>query len=114
MSDDDYYEEEDSSSYNITDPVTGKPRLCASECSTCIFNAQSPVTRGLRRGRLKSLIDSARQGGSYVVCHSTFGEGAAACRGFVDRYSTNLIRIFERLGGWVEVEPPSLKGNANV
>ena len=107
MSGDEDYET--SPSYDITDRATGKPRLCASECSTCIFNAQSPVTLGLRRGRLKSLIDSARRGGSYVVCHSTFSSTPAACRGFVDRYSTNLIRIIERLGGWVEIPAPSLK-----
>ena len=102
-------EDEESRSYDITDPATGRPRLCAQECSTCIFKPQSPVTRGLRSGRLRQLIEDTRRGGSYIVCHSTFSAEPAACRGFVDRYSTNLVRIIGRLGGWAEIAPPEVK-----
>lgn len=102
-------DEEAPESYNITDPATGKPRLCESECLTCIFQPQSPVTRGLRVGRLRQLINDTRRRESYIVCHSTFNAEPAACRGFVDRYSTNMIRIIERLGGWAEIKPPSME-----
>lgn len=102
-------DEEEAESYNITDPATGKPRLCAEECSTCIFKPQSPVTRSLRTGRLRQLINDTRRCNSYIVCHSTFNTEPAACRGFVDRYSTNMIRIIQRLGGWAEIQPPSME-----
>lgn len=29
-----------------------------------------------------------------------------AAEGFVDRYSTNAIRIYNRLNAWVEIPPP--------
>ena len=49
-----------------------------------------------------------------LICHETlsYGEhpefGAAYCRNFFDKYGhlCNLIRIFGRLGGFTEVDPP--------
>lgn len=86
----------------------GKLRLCASMCSTCIFEV--PGRRlPLRPGRLRDLIANARRRESYVVCHATFAS-PAVCRGFFDRFSTNQLRIFGRLGAIVEIAPPSIEG----
>jgi hypothetical protein len=101
--------DEEEPSYSITDPVTGKPSMCAEMCVTCIFRPDSPVTKGLRRGRLRQLIADTRRRESYIVCHSTFNAQPAICRGFYDRYSTNLLRILERLGGFTMIQPPKEK-----
>lgn len=88
----------------------GKMRLCASECDTCIF-APPGVRLPLRPGRLRDLIADARLRESYIVCHATMAAGSspAVCRGFSDRFSTNPLRVFRRLGAVVEISPPSTK-----
>jgi hypothetical protein len=92
-------------SYNVTG-VGGKPRLLNQRCTTCILGGEQSITPTLRAGRLKSLIDEARRNESYVVCHSTFDAQPAICRGFYEAYSTNSLRICERLGGFDEIDPP--------
>lgn len=95
-------------SMDVSDPATGKPRMCAEMCSTCILRPGSTVVASLPPGRVRELIADARRGEAYVICHSTLTDEPAICRGFADRYSTNSLRIMERLGGFVEIEPPSL------
>lgn len=92
-------------SYDITDRATGKPRMCAEMCATCIMRP-APAAIALPPGRLKQFIAQALTQQSYVICHSTFCELPAACRGFADRYDTNWLRVMRRLGGFVEIEPP--------
>lgn len=98
---------------SVIDPVTHKPRLMSEMCTTCVFRPDNPMH--LRPGRLKLLIQqntgSDAQG---LHCHETLSYGAhpgfglALCRGFYDGFGhlANLIRIFERLGGFTEVDPP--------
>lgn len=99
------------SAYDVGDYELGKTRLLSRQCATCIFNPRSQVTRSLKRGRLRQLLDTARADGTFVVCHSTIhglypGARPAVCRGFYDRFKTTALQLIERLWGFVEVEPP--------
>jgi hypothetical protein len=92
-------------------PPGGRPRLLSEQCATCVYRPGNPMQ--LRRGRLKQMTQAGIAGGG-VTCHDTLTYGAhpdfgpALCRGFYDNYGhqTNLIRIYERLGGFDEVDPP--------
>lgn len=90
---------------DILDAGTGLPRLLATECDTCIFRPGNLMH--LRRGRLREITDAAVRANSFITCHSTLpgmsGVQPAVCRGFYNRFTTNLLRILERLGGWHEV-----------
>lgn len=100
------------------DRETGKPRLNSRECDTCVF---SRGHAGLREGRLRELVnENIGDGKSGLVCHETIvyddegeptGGEQALCRGFYDRFGhlVNGIRVMERLGGYVEVEPPGIE-----
>jgi hypothetical protein len=98
--------------HNIMDPETGKPRLNAEQCETCILKPTSPLRRGpgkLAPARLREILSDQ----SGIVCHSTFPDTAepgvepALCRGAVDKLPpSQMIRIYERLGGFVEVPAP--------
>ena len=89
-----------------------KPRVLAEKCSTCIFRPGNPMR--LRPGRVKDMVDTALRGGGYITCHKTlsYGDhpeiGEAVCRGFYDAHgpASNLLRIYERLGGFEEVAAP--------
>jgi|KBSSwiStaDraftv2_1062776.scaffolds.fasta_scaffold25386_8 hypothetical protein len=99
------------SEYRVIDPETGKPRLNAERCETCILKPTSPLRRGpgrLSAGRLKEIFSDQ----SGIVCHSTFpstaaeGVKPALCRGAADKLPSQMIRIYERLGGFTEVPAP--------
>src|ERR1700743_2571666 len=88
------------SALDIVDKKAGKARLCERECDTCIFKTQGPFRAGagrLRPGRFKSMVEDTRAQEGYIICHETTGE-PAMCRGFYDRFSTNMTRIMTRLG----------------
>jgi hypothetical protein len=99
------------SEHDVTDRATGKPRRMADMCATCIM--RPAVERiALSNARINQFINEARRTDAYVVCHSTIPGGRrdpsvapAICRGFSDAYSTNYLRIMERLGGFVDVDP---------
>ncbi len=99
---------------NVLGP--GGPRLLKDKCPTCIFRPGNPMH--LNAGRVKSMVDKCLQGGGFITCHSTlkfYGRpiGPSICRGFYDAHadSSNLLRIFARLGGFVEVDlPPEPEG----
>lgn len=100
------------SEYDIFDRAAQKARMCREMCGTCILRSGSKVTQGIGTDRVRQLIADARGGESYVVCHSTFGDQPAICRGFADAYSTNALRVLERLGdGFHEIDAPSLEAN---
>jgi hypothetical protein len=92
-------------SADIMDRDTGRPRLLADQCATCIYRPGNLMH--LRRGRLLEITNAARRNNSFITCHSTLpgmsGAQPAVCRGFFDRFSTNFLRIMGRLGGWHEV-----------
>jgi hypothetical protein len=63
----------------------------------------------LNTGRVKDMVTSARKKDSVIICHSTMHEKdvqPAVCRGFHNRYSTNPLRIAQRLGLLVEDPVP--------
>jgi hypothetical protein len=89
------------------------PRLLAEKCSTCIFRSGNPMR--LREGRVRGMVSDALRGGGFITCHKTlpYGDypdcGPAICRGFYDAHGhrSNILRIYDRLGGFVEVPDPS-------
>jgi hypothetical protein len=93
----------------VADP-SGKSRLMAAMCSTCVFRPRNPLA--LKPGRLRELVGAALAEESYIVCHSTLpgvapqGFAPAICRGFVDRYKTSALQVMGRLWGFVKVGPP--------
>lgn len=98
---------------SVGDPETMRTRLLSRMCDTCVFRPGNLMH--LRRGRLRDLVEEARQAESYIVCHSTLpgmaptGVRPAVCRGFADQYRTQSLQIIERLFGFTEVEPPPPK-----
>jgi hypothetical protein len=93
--------------------LDGKPRVLSGQCSTCVGRPGNLMQ--LRPGRLRKMVQEAvNSGGGGIICHQTLsygshpGFGGAVCRWFYDHYGhlCNLIRIYERLGGFTEVDPP--------
>ena len=115
MRDDEWGDDEDKYDvqHDITDPVSHKPRLLAAMCANCVMRSPRDGQIKVGAARIAELIRDARAADSFIVCHATIytgdeaSEQPAACRGFYDRYSTNWSRIFERLGGFVEVPVPA-------
>jgi len=90
-----------------------KPRVRAEQCSTCIGRPGNLMK--LRPGRVRRMVQDALNGGSVIVCHQTLSYGGhpelggpAVCRWFYDTYGhlSNVCRVYERLGGFTEVEVP--------
>ncbi|WP_435124374.1 hypothetical protein [Micromonospora tulbaghiae] len=98
------------STLSVGDPVLGKSRLLSRQCDTCIF---APGNRmHFTPGRLRELVTETRRRGSFIICHDTLpyykhpDVKPAICRGFADRYQTQLLQLIERLFGFIEVDPP--------
>jgi hypothetical protein len=98
---------------SILDPATCRARLLSEQCSTCVGRPGNLMH--LREGKLKELI--AGNSGPHalgLICHQTlpYGDhpdfGPALCRWFYDTYGhqANGIRVFSRLLGFTEVDPP--------
>ena len=107
-------EEDEGLDTNVLQGPNGRPLLCNQMCGTCILRPANDGAIPLRPGRLKELVNDALAGGGFVICHSTGRRGVkpAVCRGFFDRFGhlSNVLRIWGRLGGFHEVEPPSIEG----
>lgn len=105
-------DEDDGGSLSVGDSDTMRTRLLARPCATCIFRPGNPMH--LHPGRLRDLVDQARGGDGFIVCHSTLpgmappGVKPAVCRGFADRYDTQALQIIGRLFGFDEIEPPTV------
>jgi hypothetical protein len=110
MAPDDPDERPDST--DLIDATTHRPRRCVEMCATCIYRPGNPMD--LQPGRLRHITQAALQSEAFIVCHETAGNtgvASAVCRGFADRYSTNLLRILDRLGpGFHDVDPAAEKG----
>lgn len=98
---------------SILDPETSKPRLLSEQCSTCVGRPGNLMY--LRKGVLKDLIEKNTGPQALgLICHQTleYGHhpdfGRALCRWFYDHYGhlANGIRLFERIGGFAEVDLP--------
>jgi hypothetical protein len=96
--------------YSVADHASGKTRLLARQCQTCIFRPGDLMHLG--PGRLRDIVSEALTTGRYIVCHDTLPavnlhSRPAICRGFYDRYTTQALQIISRLWGFLEVEPPA-------
>jgi hypothetical protein len=89
----------------------GKPRVLSEQCSTCIGRPGNLMQ--LYPGRVREMVQGGVNGGG-ITCHQTlsYGEypefGGAACRWFYDHYGhlCGLYRIYGRISGFTEVDPP--------
>jgi hypothetical protein len=98
---------------SILDPGTGRARLLTRQCSTCVGRPGNLMH--LREGKLKELV-AGNTGDHHLglICHQTlpYGDhpdfGPAYCRWFYDHYGdlANGIRVFRRLLGFTEIDPP--------
>lgn len=87
-------------------PITGEGvRVCARECSTCIFLPGNVMH--LERGRVRRMVDAALKDDSAIVCHKTLDGARAICRGYFNRHpgDTVMTRLAHPgLLGMLEVE----------
>jgi hypothetical protein len=96
---------------SVGDPDLGKTRLLTRPCDTCIFHAGNPMHLGA--DRLREFVDRVRAEQSFIICHDTLPHHRypdakpAICRGFYQRYTTQTLRLIQRLWGFTEVDPPS-------
>jgi len=74
----------------------GRVHVQAELCSTCIFRPGNLMH--LKSGRVRGMVDEAREHESAIVCHQTLDGDNAVCRGFFERYPTQPLQIAERLG----------------
>jgi hypothetical protein len=68
----------------------------AELCSTCIFRSGNLME--LRSGRVRQMVDEAREQDSAIVCHQTLDGDNSVCRGFFERWPTTPLQLAERLG----------------
>jgi hypothetical protein len=80
----------------------GRVHVCAELCSTCVFRPGNRMQ--LRSGRVRQMVDEAREHDSAIICHKTLDGDNAVCRGFFERWPTTPLQLAERLGliTWVE------------
>ena len=86
------------------DPESGKIRVLAEKCSTCVLRPGNQMD--LRAGRLKNLIEDNINFGGGLVCHKTLPYGErlaqpAICRGFFDAFGDRCggLRVLLRICG---------------
>lgn len=78
-------EDDETEHREVADPATGRVRLCADRCATCIFRPGNLMH--LEPGRVKGMVEGAIAKQGHVTCHSTLahnGKGlpGAVCRGW--------------------------------
>jgi hypothetical protein len=74
----------------------GRVHVQAQMCSTCIFRPGNLME--LHAGRVRSMVDEAREHDSAIVCHQTLSGDSSVCRGFFERWPTTPLQLAERLG----------------
>jgi hypothetical protein len=63
-------------------------------CPECLFSKDKIVSNSRR----KDLLEECERNDTHFVCHkSSINGGEACCKGFYDTYSTNMLRISQRL-----------------
>jgi hypothetical protein len=78
-------------------------KVCERECSQCLFSSNRIVSST----RMAEVLRDCQRKDTHFVCHKASIEGEnVACRGWYDRFSSNLSRIAGRLGviEFVDVE----------
>lgn len=78
-------------------------QVYSKPCDSCLFTKNRIVPAS----RAAAIIRSLKRTDAHFVCHkSTMRGQEVCCREFYDRYSTNLIRISQRMGFIQFVELP--------
>lgn len=94
-------------------PYDGRHVHVLSEmCATCVFRPGNLMR--LQPGRLRGMIDEARENESAIVCHSTLygqAEQEAVCRGYFDRHGRDVLtlRLAMMVDGVVVYDDPPEK-----
>lgn len=84
-------------------------QVCEAECDQCLFGPNRIVSPT----RMREVLKTAQRKDSHFVCHKASIAGRdVACRGWHDRFSSNLSRIAERLGMVEFVDPATGKASA--
>jgi hypothetical protein len=116
-------DEFDAEGLDVTDPVTGRARVCAAPCHSCVLHPDESKRLIQDPGTLQEFLDRVVAEDSYVICHGTvpgleLGEGTppAICAGFMARRDDEerdepwrqswRARAIVALGGGVQVPPP--------
>ncbi len=90
--------------FNAVGP--GGVRVLAQPCGTCIFRADSAISRA----RVEEMVQTACQRDSAIICHATLDLAEqAVCRGFYARHAgdTAPLRLAARLDWLDEIPPPA-------
>jgi len=99
---------------DVVDAATGRPRLLADKCVTCIYRPGNLMH--LNPGRREQMERDANARGSWIVCHRTLPISGipvgrqGLCRGYwdVNKHHSAGCRLAQHYGGPVEVpEPPT-------
>lgn len=107
---DDLDDQDDEGPVSVACPLTGRSRLLARMCDTCILAPGDRMHLGPER--IREFVTTALAARTYVVCHSTIGInvkfGPAICRGFFDAYRHRSVAlvILDRHRRFLEVDPP--------
>lgn len=112
--------DEDDPPADCGDRELGKTRLLAEPCTTCILRPAGQRLDLTNQG-ITEFVRTARQQGTFVVCHATLpavaapGVQPAVCRGFHDAYPDNpTLTMIRRLWGFVHVPVPPCPGDTRV
>lgn len=86
-------------------PLSGTGlRVCAHECSTCVFRPGNLMQ--LQPGRLAGMVRESLQADAAIVCHKTLDGRRAVCRGFYNRHrAATLMCRFGDVVGLEEIDP---------
>lgn len=101
---------------DVLDRETGRVRVLARQCRTCLFRRGNPCH--LPPGRAEQVIGENLERDTLLTCHVTlpYGEypcfGPAVCAGFWRRHWRDVLtgRLAYMIG-IVRVEPPDRPGN---
>lgn len=78
-------------------------QVYSKACNQCLFTKERIVSAS----RAAEIIKQCKRDDSHFVCHKATLQGQdVCCREFYDRYSTNLIRVSQRMGFIRFVELP--------
>ena len=96
---------------DVLDPETGKVRVLARPCPTCIFRPHDPMRLGTERTR--QVINHNLRTEALLTCHATlpYGDhpefGPAVCAGFWVRHRNDVLagRIAQRFLGIMHLDP---------
>ena len=98
---------------------SGKVHVMKHMCQSCVFHPTTPID--LDEGRLEQVIAANLENGAGLPCHSTvydfygLGEQEAVCKGFFDRYASEIValRAARIMGIIAQVEPSEINSRQN-